>query len=93
MTSAIADLARGGFTTDLRAVDRALRTATGEMLWPRDLVIREVHRFEGVSDPDDTEVLFAIESVSGVRGTLADAFGVYADPATGAALRDVSIRP
>jgi hypothetical protein len=80
MTSAIADLARRGFTTDLRAVDGALRTATGETLWPRDLVIRAVHRFEGVSDPDDTEVLFAIDSVSGVRGTLADAFGVYATP-------------
>jgi hypothetical protein len=93
MTGAIADLARRGFTADLRAVDGALRTATGETLWPRDLVIREVHRFEGVSDPDDMEVLYAVESVSGVRGTLADAFGVYADPATGAALRDVPIRP
>ena len=93
MACAIADLARRGFTADLRAVDGALRTATGETLWPRDLVIREVHRFEGVSDPDDTEVLYAIESTSGVRGTLADAFGVYADPATGVALHDVPIRP
>ena len=93
MACAIADLARRGFTLNLRAVDGALRAATGETLWPRDLVIREVHRFEGVSDPDDTEVLYAIESTSGVRGTLADAFGVYADPATGTALRDVPIRP
>ena len=93
MACAIADLARRGFTADLRAVDGALRAATGETLWPRDLVIREVHRFEGVSDPDDTEVLYAIESTSGVRGTLADAFGVYADPATDAALHDVPIRP
>jgi hypothetical protein len=94
MTCAIADLARRGFTADLRAVGGALRAAaTGETLWPRDLVIREVYRFEGVSDPDDTEVLYAIESTSGVRGTLADAFGVYADPATGVALHDVPIRP
>ena len=93
MACAIADLARRGFTADLRAVDGALRAATGETLWPRDLVIREVHRFEGVSDPDDTEVLYAIESTSGVRGTLADAFGVYAGPATGVVLHDVPIRP
>jgi hypothetical protein len=72
----------------LRAVDGALRVATGETLWPRDLVIREVHRFEGVSDPDDMEVLYAIESASGVRGTLADAFGVYADPTTAAGTAD-----
>jgi hypothetical protein len=93
MACAVDDLTRRGFTLDLRAVDGALRASTGETLWPRDLVIREVHRFEGVSDPDDTEVLYAIESTSGVRGTLADAFGVYADPATGAALQDVPIRP
>ena len=93
MACAIADLARRGFTADLRAVGGALRTAAGDTLWPRDLVIREVHRFEGVSDPDDAEVLYAIESTSGMRGTLADAFGVYADPETGAALQGVPIRP
>jgi hypothetical protein len=92
MACAVDDLTRRGFTADLRAVDGTLRAATGEILWPRDLVIREVHRFEGVSDPDDMEVLYAIESAGGVRGTLADAFGVYADPETALALRDVPIR-
>jgi hypothetical protein len=53
-----------GFTADLRAVDGALQVATGEILWPWDPVTREVHRFEGVSDPDDTAVLYAIESAS-----------------------------
>ena len=92
MACAVDDLTRRGFTVDLRAVDGTLRTATGEILRPRDLTIREIYRFEGVSDPDDMEVLYAIESTGGVRGTLADAFGVYADPATAVALRDVPIR-
>ncbi len=93
MAGAIAALVRRGFTADLRAVAGGLRAATGPMLSPRDLVIREVHRFEGVSDPDDMEILYAIESAGGVRGTLADAFGVYADPATTVVLQDVPIRP
>jgi hypothetical protein len=92
MACAVDDLTRRGFTEDLRAVDGILRAATGEILQPRDLTIREIYRFEGVSDPDDMEVLYAIESAGGVRGTLADAFGVYADPATAVALRDVPIR-
>ena len=50
-------------------------------------MIREFHRFEGISDPDDMAIVYAIESKSGVRGTFADAFGVYADPATAAVLR------
>jgi len=49
-------------------------------------VIREFHRFEGISDPDDMAIVYALESTSGVRGTFADAFGVYADPATAAVL-------
>ena len=82
----------GGETPTRQIVDGTLRAATGEILQPRDLTIREIYRFEGVSDPDDMEVLYAIESAGGVRGTLADAFGVYADPATAVALRDVPIR-
>ena len=92
MACAVDDLTRRGFTADLRAVDGTLRAATGAILPPRDLTIREIYRFEGVSDPDDMEVLYAIESAGGVRGTLADAFGVYADPETAVALRDVPIR-
>ena len=53
---------------------------------------RNTHRFEGVSDPDDMSILYAIETRSGVRGTLADAFGAYADPRVGAFLRDVAVR-
>ena len=59
---------------------------------PKDLVIREYYRFEGVSDPDDMAILYSIESTSGVRGTLADAFGVYSDPATSMVMQDVPIR-
>ena len=46
-----------------------------------DLTIREFHRFEGVSDPDDMSIVYAIESRDGTRGTLVDAFGVYSNPA------------
>ena len=44
------------------------------------VVILEEHRFEGVSDPDDMAILYGLETRGGLRGTLADAFGVYADP-------------
>ena len=62
------------------------------MTFPADrVVITEYHRFEGVSDPDDMSILYAIETRSGLRGTLADAFGVYADPVVGAFLNDVDL--
>jgi hypothetical protein len=47
------------------------------------VTVREFHRFEGTSDPDDMAVVYALEASDGTRGTLTDAFGTYADPAVG----------
>jgi uncharacterized 2Fe-2S/4Fe-4S cluster protein (DUF4445 family) len=47
---------------------------------------------ECISDTDDKAIVYAIESKSGVRGTCADAFGVYADPATAAVLGAIPMR-
>ena len=57
-----------------------------------ELTIRGFYRFEGVSDPDDMAIVYAIESRDGTRGTLVDAFGVYANPAVGRILERVPIR-
>ena len=54
-------------------------------------MIRGYYRFEGTSDPDDMAIAYAIETKSGVRGILVDAFGVYSDPRTSAVLKDVPI--
>jgi hypothetical protein len=37
-------------------------------------------------------VLYALETRSGLLGTLADAFGVYADPGVGAFMKEVALR-
>src|SRR5437667_8398557 len=91
--TALDDLARRGFSDGFRVVDGNLRVlTTGKLLRPEDLVIREVYRFEGISDPDDMAIVYAIESTTVVRGTLIDAFGVYADPGMARVLAAVPIR-
>jgi hypothetical protein len=90
---AVDDLTRRGFTEDFRVVDGKLRAiGTGETFRPEELVISEYHRFEGISDPDDMAIVYGVEGKNGLRGTLVDAFGVYADPALGALLAAVPIR-
>lgn len=42
---------------------------------PEDLAVHEVFRFEGMSDPEDESVLFALEGSCGHRGTLVAAYG------------------
>jgi hypothetical protein len=85
-------LGRRGYTEHFRAVDGGLVALdSGERFDSKDLTIRGYYRFEGTSDPDDMAITYAIETRSGVRGVLIDAFGVYADPATGRALENVPI--
>ena len=48
-------------------------------LKPEEFHVDEVHRFEGMTSPDDSDVLFAISSTLGVKGLLTDAYGAYAD--------------
>ena len=76
-------LERDGFTEQFTVKDGALHSRGGATFAPRDVTIREFGRYEGVSNPSDESVVYAIESRDGVRGTLVDAFGAYADPAVG----------
>ena len=86
------ELARRGYTEHFQAVDGGLKAlGSGERFAPGDLMIRGYYRFEGTSDPDDMAIAYALETRSGVRGILVDAYGVYADPTISAALKGVPI--
>ena len=87
------ELRHRGFAADFLLRNRRLRTAgTGPIFAADQVSIAEAYRFEGVSDPDDMAILYAIETESGVRGTLADAFGVYSDPSVTDFIQDVPLR-
>ena len=69
----------------LRAFD------SGRTYGAHEVILREYQRFEGVSEPDDMAILYAIESADGTRGSLVDAFGAYSNPTVSAFLHDVPI--
>jgi len=82
--TAIECLDREGFTEHFAVDGASLRGLEGGKVFrPDEVVIRKLARFEGVSDPDDMSIVYAIESRDGTRGTLIDAFGVYSDPLVG----------
>lgn len=57
----------------------------------KDVKAVNFFRFEGDSNPDDTSILYAIETCDGEKGTLIDAYGNYSDDATGEFMQDVDI--
>lgn len=93
MTEALEDLQKRGFTANFEFLNNTFQALdSGKAFQSGDLTIVEHHRFEGVSDPDDMSVVYAIEAADGTRGILVDAFGVYATPDLGAFLKDVRMR-
>ena len=91
---AITALERRGFTAQFAAHGPHLRvTHSDRRFRPEDVRIRDYYRFEGVSDPDDMSVVYALEARDGTRGVLVDAFGSYADPAVGALLSRMLVEP
>lgn len=83
VTDAIRCLNARGFTADVQLID-------GCLVWDRDrentvevgaAEVEQLFRFEGMSDPGDEMVVFAIiDPDNGRRGVLASAFGSAADP-------------
>jgi hypothetical protein len=87
------ELAGSGFVEHFGVRGDALRSFdTGRAFSADQVTVREYHRFEGASDPDDMAIVYAIEAPGGVRGTLVDAFGAYSDPRVAAFLDRVAIR-
>ena len=88
------ELAGRGFTEHFIMVNETLRGVDSKtMFWADEVTVAEYHRFEGASDPDDMAILYAVQTRSGARGTLADAFGIYADPRVGDFMREVMAHP
>lgn len=83
LTEAIDDLKSRGFTEDFNLQPHCLQCRSRDLhVHPEDFTVEEFYRFEGMTNPDDSSVLFAIKSEDGIRGTLVDAYGVYAENLT-----------
>ena len=89
LSDAVRRFEEQGFDDAFRAEGPKLRALrAGRSFAPEELVIDEVARFEGTSDPQDEAVLFALRSEDrSVRGTLVAAYGPQGDPATGELVR------
>ena len=81
MVDALRRFGKRGFTDEFQAKPDGLRSlATGDVFPPEKLVVEDVARFEGSSDPGDEATIFALRSEDGeVRGTYTVTFGTYMD--------------
>jgi hypothetical protein len=81
MTECINKMVKEGYTINFKATEEGLLShETEEVFKPEQVKIVNFFRFEGMSDPEDNSILYAIETDTGLKGTLVDAYGAYADP-------------
>ena len=72
---------KNGFTENFKVTEEGLQSLETEKVYkPDDVHIVNFFRFEGVSDPSDSAILYNMEINDGAKGTLIDAYGAYADP-------------
>ncbi|NEU09719.1 phosphoribosylpyrophosphate synthetase [Flavihumibacter sp. R14] len=81
LVEALNALKEKGFTHDFNIHNSALHSSEGNItLSPKDFEIVKVYRFEGMSDPGDNSILYAIDCPKhNVKGTFINAYGVYSD--------------
>ena len=82
VTEALGALHDAGYTVDYQLVDGVLRAEGGNAPCPIDqAVVERFYRFEGPSDPGDQMIVFGVRDPNtGLRGSLAAAYGPAADP-------------
>ena len=65
---------------------------TKETFVPVNITIDEFHRFEGATDYEDMSIIYVIETNNGIKGTIMDAFGTYANTELGEFLKQVHMK-
>jgi len=69
-----------GYVDDFKITDGGLKSIkTGKIYEPHQINVINFFRFEGQSDPNDNSILYQIETFDGLKGTVVDAYGAYAD--------------
>ncbi|TRZ42748.1 phosphoribosylpyrophosphate synthetase [Robertkochia solimangrovi] len=78
LSVAIDALRREGYTEDFNLCEAGIENKHKKTLHEADeLNVVNYYRFEGMTNPDDSSVLYVIETDSGEKGVLVDAYGAY----------------
>lgn len=80
MVEVVNELTKKGYIENYKITGGALAAGEGKKTFkPEDISVINFYRFEGASDPADNAILYAIETKSGEKGMLVDAYGPYSD--------------
>jgi len=90
LASCLNKMVLDGYDDDFKIAHNGLRSLKTEKVYqPQQIHITNFFRFEGQSDPNDNTIMYVIETDDGLKGTLVDAYGPYADRAVSEFMQQV----
>lgn len=90
LAEASTELKNRGFNANLKVNENEkLVDSNGNQFNPTEVTLVEFHRFEGMSDPADSTIIYAVETESGEKGTVIDSFGADASEVTSDFMKQV----
>ncbi len=91
VSEAVNGLKSRGFGVDFNLLENCL-VCHSDKFDVNDFEIVEVYRFEGNSDPSDEAIVYAIESVNGIKGILVSGYGISAEGMSAEMAKKLSIQ-
>ncbi len=89
---ALEEAEKDGFVNHFNFEGKLLRCVENGKAYKADeILVRQFHRVEGASDPDENAIIYFVETNDGILGTVINAYGAYADPEVDRLMKDVQI--
>jgi hypothetical protein len=90
LSTALDAMRQKGYTEDFNLAENCL-VCNSQRFNADEFEIKEVHRFEGPTDPADEAVLYGIESKNGLKGVLVNSYGYQSESMSDAIARKLRI--
>ena len=90
MVGVLNHLHKEGYTSDFRITeDGKLTVDDKETFTPEQVRIVNFYRFEGETNPEDMSILYVLETKTGLKGSVTNSYGPYADEGIDAFIKQV----
>jgi len=76
LSDASENLIKRGYTYNFQVNEKGKLTDNNKLEFESsEVILEEFHRFEGMSNPADSSILYAVKTKSGIMGTVVDSYG------------------
>lgn len=82
-----------GYEHDFNLLDEQIELKAKEKQFGvEEFDVDKVLRFEGMSNPDDNAIVYAISTTSGIKGTLVDGYGISSGQVSKEMLKKLNLK-